>query len=316
MGLRLTRFGLQGLAFYLSMVVAFFAAPYSNLFFLLLGFLTLQWLVCAWSTLRNLAGIQVEVLRFAPVPALEVGSLHFELVADRRQRFQVELRVDLEGAESLAESVDVFEGHARVSVLVPELSRGVYAVPRARLVSSFPFGFLEHSREIEVPAELLVHPQPSESGTLRTAYGVLEQILAPKPASLGDLQPAGLRDYRDGDDARAVHWRASARRGRLVIAEWDGTSEEPNKVVLDRRCSQVALESALATLTALAFRALNDRRSIAVQSQGFGGTYGPGKAPELELLRFLCAAKPLPDTELDPGQGGLGALHLPRGPRA
>jgi uncharacterized protein (DUF58 family) len=29
----------------------------------------------------------------------------------------------------------------------------------------------------------------------------------------------GLREWRSGDDARAVHWRASARRGQLVVLE-------------------------------------------------------------------------------------------------
>ena len=316
MTLRLTRFGMQGLAFYLAMVVAFFAAPYSNLFFLLLGFLTLQWLVCIWSTIRNLASMEIEILRLPPVPALEEGSLQFELIAEGRQRFQVELRIDLDGAAPLSESVDIFEGQTRVHMSVPALSRGIYAMPTAHLVSSFPFGFFEHTREIELDAELLVHPQPSDSGSLRTASGVLEQILAPSPAPEGELQPAGLRDYRDNDDPRAVHWRASARRGRLVVAEWDGSGDESQEVVFDRRCSQRLLVSSLATLTALAFRAFGEQRSITIQTQDFEGTFGAGSSDEMEFLRFLCGTKALPDTEMGPGQGSAGALHLPQGPHA
>ena len=39
--MRPTRFGIKSVVFYLVMLGAFFAAPYSNLFFLLLAFLTL-----------------------------------------------------------------------------------------------------------------------------------------------------------------------------------------------------------------------------------------------------------------------------------
>ena len=67
--MRLTRFGFQGVAFYLVMFGAFFATPYSNLFFLLLGFLTLLGAFSVVAAYRNLGGVTGAVPELRPVPS-------------------------------------------------------------------------------------------------------------------------------------------------------------------------------------------------------------------------------------------------------
>jgi uncharacterized protein (DUF58 family) len=42
-----------------------------------------------------------------------------------------------------------------------------------------------------------------------------------------------LRDHRPGDDRRAIHWRSSARRGALVVKEFERTAPNQSLVVLD-----------------------------------------------------------------------------------
>ena len=65
-----TALGWRGAAFYVTLVGAFFAAPYSNLFFLLLSFLTLLSLLNVWWTTRNFKGVTAEVLEIESAPRM------------------------------------------------------------------------------------------------------------------------------------------------------------------------------------------------------------------------------------------------------
>jgi uncharacterized protein (DUF58 family) len=44
-----------------------------------------------------------------------------------------------------------------------------------------------------------------------------------------------LRDYRDGDELRAMHWKQTARQQRLVVVERKRATEIPVFFVLDPR---------------------------------------------------------------------------------
>jgi uncharacterized protein (DUF58 family) len=64
-----------------------------------------------------------------------------------------------------------------------------------------------------------------------------------------DTSPQGnitfhrLRDYVVGDDLRLVHWRSSARTGRLVVKHNVDTSQPYTVVMLDQRPGQYTAES-------------------------------------------------------------------------
>ena len=44
-----------------------------------------------------------------------------------------------------------------------------------------------------------------------------------------------LRDYREGDEVRAMHWKQTARQQRLVVVERKRATEKPVFFVLDPR---------------------------------------------------------------------------------
>jgi uncharacterized protein (DUF58 family) len=52
-----------------------------------------------------------------------------------------------------------------------------------------------------------------------------------------------LRDYVVGDDLRLVHWRSSARTGRLVVRHNVDTSQPYTVVLLDQRAGRYTAES-------------------------------------------------------------------------
>lgn len=313
--MRLTRFGIKGALFYLAMVGAFFASPYSNLFFLLLGFLTVQWLACALATARNLGGVRASVAEVEPAPAGRGWSAPARVLAPGRARFQVVVELELAGSERAAGQAEVVEGEARVDVAVPALPRGVYAVRGARASTTYPFGLFERRRPIEAPAELVVYPAPAALADARGGSRTIADALG-GAAGAGGAQPAWLRDHREGDEPRSVHWRATARRGALVVAERESGSGEGIELCIDRRCAPGELEEALSLASAIVAAARADEEPLALHSQDLRATFGPGHRPWREALRFLAAAGVVPADGPPPPPVAPTVIRLPLAPRA
>jgi hypothetical protein len=64
---------------------------------------------------------------------------------------------------------------------------------------------------------LLVHPQAVPPDPAIALRGRGAETVDPVPGH--GLDVAGIRDWRSGDEQRLVHWRSTARRGRLVVVE-------------------------------------------------------------------------------------------------
>jgi uncharacterized protein (DUF58 family) len=97
--------------------------------------------------------------------------------------------------------------------------RGRHAVEVAELFSAFPFGFLQKAI-VGTQARSVLIWAPRIDYTLQ-----LEGLSsARRPGKYRSRQGSGaellnLREYRPGDPMRTVHWKATARLGRLLVRE-------------------------------------------------------------------------------------------------
>ena len=307
--MRPTLFGFQSLAFYASMVLAYFASPYANLSFLLLAFLTLTGLFGLWWGLRNMRAVGAELAELEPLPSGPGNRLRARVHAGaarsggRGTRFGIRVRLTLESGEVLEGLAPVLPERAGegVSLEVPGLARGVYPIARAEVLSTYPLGLFERRRAIEAPDDLAVYPAPSVDTEARTGAQLLAEVLGSTAVGGEQLQPAGLRDYVEGDSLRSVHWRATARRGHPVVREWDGSGGGGLELCIDRRATEEELEEALGITSAVLRLAREQKEALSISSQGLSETYGPGHRPWGELLRFLAEAERLePDAPAPP----------------
>jgi len=140
---------------------------------------------------------------------------------------------------------------------------------------------------------------------------VVAEICGVASATDGNLQPSGLREFLPGDELRQVHWRASARRGSLVIKEWEGSLASGLELVLDRRTDEATLEDSLSRIATLALAAAENKEQITVHSQGFTGTFGKTHEPMQALFRWLAGATALPANAAAPPPTSPSILHLP-----
>lgn len=309
--MRPTGLGVKAALFYLLLVAAFFAAPYANLFFLLLVFLTLLGIADALAARRNLAGAHGRVEEVPMMPAGAGGAVSAVLCAAGR-RWALGVELELEGAGTLRAALGEASGEARITVPVPPLARGVYRVRGARIVSSWPLGLWKARRAVPAPEEIVVYPAPLALATSRGPGGGVGELYDLLGAAQGFLQPSELREYRPGDELRLVHWKASARRGSLVIKEWEGGTGSGHEVVIDRRAKGEELEEGLSAVSALAHAAKEQKEVLTVHSQGLSATYGGSHRPWRELLRFLAVASPLPLDGPPPPAVSSAVLRLPR----
>lgn len=312
--IRPTALGWKSLAFFAALVGAFFAAPYQNLFFLLLVFLSTLAVLGAWWTVRNAAGVAAEVAPIAAFPAGAGSHFTARISAPRPDRFQLRVVLDLGAAGRATAQVATLatteEGLATATVTgpLPALPRGVHVVRGAWLETVYPFGIVRVRRAVDAVREVVVHPAPA---ALRNAPGGGLAGLASALGGAGSDQPSGLRDWRDGDEVRAIHWRATARRGRPVVTERDAMAGDGLEVVIDRRCAAEDLEEALSVAAALVLAARDTKERLTIHTQGTSRTFGPGHATWDECLRLLAAADALPSHAPPPPPAATGVLRLP-----
>lgn len=115
--------------------------------------------------------------------------------------------------------------------------RGLYRIGRVGLEVGDWFGLWRRGGYVDIPLWLTVFPRPLEAvpppPPPRLPEGERIQPASPFRA----WEPAGLREYRRGDPPRWIAWRATARRGDLVVREFPPVRDRAHLVVLDLRPS-------------------------------------------------------------------------------
>lgn len=309
--MRPTALGWKGAAFFAALVGAFFAAPYSNLYFMLMVFLGCLGVLGTLWTAGNLRGVEASLGPLAPMPAGGAQPFVVDWDGGGRAHFDVRLELDL-GKSSRGEArAEVVTDEQRTVGALPALPRGVYPLHRAFVYSTYPLGLARARRAVEAPTELVVYPRPADLPEARSGGELVAHLSGDLGGVAGADQPSGLREFRDGDELRSVHWRASARRGTLVVKEWEGDAARGLEVVLDRRCEAGALEEALSLVCALALVARDEKEALTLHTQGASATYGGDHEPWNALFRLLAAADALPPGGPAPPAASPAVLRLP-----
>jgi uncharacterized protein (DUF58 family) len=178
--------------------------------------------------------------------------------------------------------------------------RGLYRFHGFRIATRFPFGLFKKSRDLEAPGEALVYPALRPIAIPAAAAWQGGESPRARRGRRGEF--FGLRELRQGDDIRDVHWRSSARHRRLLIREYEEESQRRAVIHLDNalpgdadEAAQAGLERAVETAASLAVAYL--RRGYAVRLVSRSGAVAssgdPGQRHRiLRALALLPAAAP------------------------
>lgn len=114
--------------------------------------------------------------------------------------------------------------------------RGRYYFGSLRVSSRFPLGLVERICLFNQPQTLLVYPCIGRltSRWRQLLLGATELVEAPLTSQGAfDDEFYHLREYRTGDNPRAIHWRTSARRQELIVREYRPNREFDLVVIID-----------------------------------------------------------------------------------
>jgi uncharacterized protein (DUF58 family) len=130
--------------------------------------------------------------------------------------------------------------------------RGIHETGPCRLETGAPFGMISVRRDVLVASPTVVYPKvyDARAWRLRGPSGW------PAPASVGDV--SSVRDYRPGDPLRHIHWRSVARRGQLVVREFDREVQASVVVLSDVPTDPDTADAVASVASSIAIAALRD----------------------------------------------------------
>ena len=175
--------------------------------------------------------------------------------------------------------------------------RGVHALPEIVLASAFPFALFERRRNVPDVSQVVVYPR-----VISVRASILEQLpgacLLPS-VTIGDGDEFfSLRDYIPGDDVRHVAWRASARRGTLLVKE---LARETSRYIVfvidtlqrhDAEQFEERFEEVIEIVASLSVALLGKQYTVAIVTEAFALVGGEGKTQERRVLETLARVMP------------------------
>jgi uncharacterized protein (DUF58 family) len=179
--------------------------------------------------------------------------------------------------------------------------RGRYTYSGFRLSTKFPFALFRKSRLVERKTEVIVFPQLAQLGHAMAPRARVAGLEAQgRRGRQGDFH--GLREYRDGDDPRDIHWRSTAKTGRTLVREHEEESARRVTIFLDNalpegelcpdELAKDGLERAISLAASLAADYLE--RGYAVRVLTRGDAVPPWLQGGSQLTRLLKALALLP----------------------
>ncbi|MCX6877952.1 MAG: DUF58 domain-containing protein [Verrucomicrobia bacterium] len=199
-------------------------------------------------------------------------------------------------------------GHVTVTVTIIPQRRGVIRLNDLRVLLPDPLTLFQRCRKVAAPpATITVLPQrwplpPSQvPGSARFQIG--GEVTGNAIGNAGEF--VGLRDYREGDPWRQIHWKSWARTGRPIVKELEDTCYPRYGLVLDTFPAAGAgavFEEAVSVAASFA-ATLDTRESLLdlmfIKDEAHHVTAGRGLARAEKLLEVLAAVEPEADADFD-----------------
>lgn len=181
--------------------------------------------------------------------------------------------------------------------------RGWVRFEEVVLASRHPFGLIEKLRHRRCPAEALVFPAlvPVALDEI-PGLGLGRDEVIDETGRGADVR--GLRDFREGDEARAIHWARSATLDRFVVRERSREGRGRLTLRLDQARPEDAdetwleeLERRISRAASLAKEALALGFAVEVVVRGGRSPTVLGGAPPDAIFRYLALLEPVAAAE-------------------
>jgi uncharacterized protein (DUF58 family) len=290
----------------------------NNLLFLILACLVSVILMSGILSSISLAGAELKIDLPEHIFAGQTVRASVELINQKLTLPSFALRVEaLVGKNAPAAAfleTPVFfpylprQDRMRQSVPVTFLRRGQHIQDTFRIVTRFPFGFLEKARRVVLKSEALVYPSTESNSELSEIFPGIEGSIESYSKGRGhDLH--ALREYVPSDSASHVHWKASARAGSLMVREFAREDDCRVLLVLDPHGGEEPVgnaakaedrfERAVTLCAGIAWHFYERNAFLQFRSAGIETMLAPAEENIFAILRHLALAQPEPTEAQD-----------------
>jgi uncharacterized protein (DUF58 family) len=153
------------------------------------------------------------------------------------------------------------------------LKRGQYVLINTEAITGDLLGFAVKKKSVDAAQTCMVYPKPAHLSQIQHLFFSGEGDRGKSPIRMQAYASGGVREYTSGDPMHRIHWKASARQGRLMSKEAEQAASAKRMLLLDAapaaqaEAAQPLLEKGIA-LAAAFFEAAASAR----ESCGFAGS--------------------------------------------
>jgi uncharacterized protein (DUF58 family) len=110
--------------------------------------------------------------------------------------------------------------------------RGLYHLQGFWISTRFPFGLFQQGEHIEAQGEVLVYPAVQEASSFFQLLPFIPGKMENRHLGHGESL-FSIREYQNGDNARIIDWKASAKTQKLMAREFAQEEESKLCLILD-----------------------------------------------------------------------------------
>lgn len=199
--------------------------------------LTMVSFLCALLSLRRIRVIRATTGDASTGQAVALPLRLVNLSMRRRQDIIIEERVPFVPGRLLRTVVSPLG--PREDRLVSRRSlamvRGEFELDRVVLRSGDPAGLFHRERRFHCPTKVIVYPGVEPVPDLILDQHETMHSMTASPISAAGMSQDfyGVREYTTSDGLRFIHWRSSARYGRLMVKEFERNATVSVAILLD-----------------------------------------------------------------------------------
>ncbi|MEB0001817.1 MULTISPECIES: DUF58 domain-containing protein [Cryobacterium] len=152
--------------------------------------------------------------------------------------------------------------------IVPTVRRGIIPIGPVRTVRADPVGLVRRELVWAERVDLFVHPRTLPIPSMST--GFIRDLEGNPTRDLTNLDMSfhALREYVPGDERRSIHWKSTAKTGRLMVRQYEESRRSHLLVALSLAADDYAddeeFELAVSVAGSLGVRAIRDARTVSV----------------------------------------------------
>ncbi|HKC27996.1 MAG TPA: DUF58 domain-containing protein, partial [Jatrophihabitans sp.] len=195
---------------------------------------------------------------------------------------------------------------------LPTTHRGIFDVQPVEVTRRDPFELFRISRKHGHTERIWVYPRLLHFRPLPTGHTQHLEGPSSETAPQGTVTFHRLREYMSGDDLRLVHWRSSARAGRLLVKHNVDTSQPYTVVVFDQRptlYTEATFEQAVDVVASVVVASAVNKAPVELRLTAGTVIGGPRLRDVTPLIDYMTGVQPEPDGSLKDQLLALSRAH-------